>query len=69
MLRVLVLSCVSVVVADQNCDQLPGNWSGYSGGSLVDRYAVAWAPARGALAFDITLLSNNEPWHHWMPHG
>ena len=46
-----------------NCDGLPGAWSGYEGGALVDHYVVDWRPEGGAGAFWVnTTAATHEPW-------
>lgn len=59
----LLAAPLPAVLADVNCDELPGNWSGCEGASCPDRYVVAWAPERGAGEFNVTLTSANEDWH------
>ena len=62
----LALSLVLARAAAYDCQKLPGNWSSYwsNGAPSGDHFDLAWAPERGAGAFNITMLTTNERWHH-----
>jgi hypothetical protein len=61
----LLLAFFASTAAAYNCDSMPGNWSSFwvNGEPSGDHFSVSWAPTRGVSAFDIQLLTNNEPWH------
>jgi hypothetical protein len=61
----LLLAIFASTAAAYNCDSMPGNWSSFwaNGEPSGDHFSVSWAPNRGVSAFDIQLLTNNEPWH------
>jgi hypothetical protein len=59
----LVLAARAAALVD--CEGLPGNWSGFSGSTLVDHYTVDWRPAAGAGAFWVnTTAATHEDWHY-----